>query len=182
MAAASAAQSAASVVQAGTKDITSMVTEGGIDHKVNETVNVLTAKTTEIGHMTWGIMKGVVALATQKVDELTKDSQNWPRIDGETNDYKSHESRGCSSNKQLNNVSSGSWDDWDNKDSYINDGSARGVAESHLEEGWTAWDDAKDDDDDYGSFSQHSAGSKNASHSENWENSWTGGGGGFHRG
>ncbi|KAF2306136.1 hypothetical protein GH714_013142 [Hevea brasiliensis] len=56
--AASAAQSAANVVQAGTKELTSKVREGGYDYKVNETVNVVTAKTTEIGHRTWGIMRG----------------------------------------------------------------------------------------------------------------------------
>ncbi|URE15835.1 ADP-ribosylation factor GTPase-activating protein [Musa troglodytarum] len=45
MAAASAAQSAASVVQAGTKELTSTV----LVHKVNETVNTVTARTSEIG-------------------------------------------------------------------------------------------------------------------------------------
>ncbi|GAB4856925.1 hypothetical protein Ancab_014843 [Ancistrocladus abbreviatus] len=64
--AASAAQSAANVVQAGTKELTSKashfgllfsylhdflarVGEGGYDYKVNEIVNVVTAKTMEIG-------------------------------------------------------------------------------------------------------------------------------------
>ncbi|KAK1561802.1 hypothetical protein Q3G72_000802 [Acer saccharum] len=75
--AASAAQSAANVVQAGTKEITSKVREGGYDHKVNETVNVVTTKTSEIGHRTWGIMKGVMAIASQKVEEYTKDGMNW---------------------------------------------------------------------------------------------------------
>ncbi|CAM8964757.1 unnamed protein product [Rhodiola kirilowii] len=157
--AASAAQSAASVVQAGTKDITTMVTEGGIDHKVNETVNVLTAKTTEIGQMTWGIMKGVVALATQKVDELTNEGAHWPRNNGETNDYfdqyQGHESNGWNSsgashspNRQVNNISSGgSWDDCDTKDdSYTNKGCPKEVAVAyHSEDGWAGWDDAKDD-------------------------------------
>nr|GEV50194.1 probable ADP-ribosylation factor GTPase-activating protein AGD6 [Tanacetum cinerariifolium] len=67
--AASAAQSAASVVQAGTKELTTKVRDGGYDHKVNETVNVVTAKTTEIGQKTWGLMKGVMAFASQKVEE-----------------------------------------------------------------------------------------------------------------
>ncbi|KAG0460840.1 hypothetical protein HPP92_021137 [Vanilla planifolia] len=71
--AASAAQSAASAVQAGTKEFSSKIKEGGYDQKVNETVNVVSAKTTEIGQKTWGIMKGVVAMASQKVEEYTKD-------------------------------------------------------------------------------------------------------------
>nr|GFC65836.1 probable ADP-ribosylation factor GTPase-activating protein AGD6 [Tanacetum cinerariifolium] len=75
--AASAAQSAASVVQAGTKELTTKVRDGGYDHKVNETVNVVTAKTTEIGQKTWGLMKGVMAFASQKVEELAKENPNW---------------------------------------------------------------------------------------------------------
>ncbi|MFS7998406.1 hypothetical protein Hanom_Chr12g01153471 [Helianthus anomalus] len=39
------------------------------DYNVNETVNVVTAKTTEIGHSTWGMVRGVMALATQKVEQ-----------------------------------------------------------------------------------------------------------------
>ncbi|KAG9147875.1 hypothetical protein Leryth_003473, partial [Lithospermum erythrorhizon] len=49
------------------------VREGGYDHRVNETVNVVTAKTTEIGQRTWGLMKGVMALATQTVEELANE-------------------------------------------------------------------------------------------------------------
>ncbi|KAI8017032.1 hypothetical protein LOK49_LG04G02603 [Camellia lanceoleosa] len=49
------------------------VREGGYDTKVNETVNVVTTKTTEIGQKTWGIMRGVMALASQKVEEYTKE-------------------------------------------------------------------------------------------------------------
>ncbi|KAI4993955.1 hypothetical protein ZWY2020_008268 [Hordeum vulgare] len=71
--AASAAQSAATVVQVGTKEIQSKMREGGYDQKVNETVNVVTNKTAEIGSRTWGIMKGVMALATQKVEEYAKE-------------------------------------------------------------------------------------------------------------
>ncbi|MFS8030972.1 hypothetical protein Hanom_Chr17g01540301 [Helianthus anomalus] len=39
------------------------------DYNVNETVNVVTAKTTDIGHRTWGMVRGVMALATQKVEQ-----------------------------------------------------------------------------------------------------------------
>lgn len=76
--AAAAAQSAANVVQASTKDISSKVREGGYDQKVNETVSVVAAKTTEIGSKTWGIMKGVVAMASQKAEAYAKEGGvNW---------------------------------------------------------------------------------------------------------
>ncbi|CAN1142796.1 ADP-ribosylation factor GTPase-activating protein AGD7 [Linum perenne] len=81
------AASAASVVQAGTKEISSKVKEGGYDHRVNETVNVVTAKTTEIGHRTWGIVRGVMAMATQKVEEYAKDGGWNNENDNEGNGY-----------------------------------------------------------------------------------------------
>ncbi|KAL6138703.1 hypothetical protein ACLB2K_063982 [Fragaria x ananassa] len=130
--AASAAQSAATVVQAGTKEITSKVKEGGYDYKVNETVNVVTAKTSEIGQRTWGIMKGVMAMASQKVEELSKEgnwkTDNWQRDDSEQNGYyqdfnkqekgwNSSSGRGQSSSSgHINSYNSNSWDDWDTKD------------------------------------------------------------------
>ncbi|KAK1311741.1 ADP-ribosylation factor GTPase-activating protein AGD7 [Acorus calamus] len=71
------AASAAKVVQASTTELTSKVREGSYDQKVNETVSVVTAKTTEIGQKTWGIMRGVMAMASQKVEEYTKEGINW---------------------------------------------------------------------------------------------------------
>ncbi|KAH9308356.1 hypothetical protein KI387_036267, partial [Taxus chinensis] len=54
------------------------VRDGGYDQKVNETVSVVAARTTEIGSKTWGIMKGVVAMASQKVEAYTKEGGvNW---------------------------------------------------------------------------------------------------------
>ncbi|CAA6654932.1 unnamed protein product [Spirodela intermedia] len=110
--AASAAQSAAIVVQAGTKDLTS---------KVNETVNVVTTKTTEIGQKTWGLMKGVMAIATQKVEEFAKEARN-------------HSS------------STGSWDDWGQEEAKKADPARGGGGQAA--DGWGGWDDNKDDDDD----------------------------------
>ncbi|KAF3965167.1 hypothetical protein CMV_010621 [Castanea mollissima] len=86
LAAAAAAQSAATVVQAGTKEISTKVKDGGYDHKVNETVTVVTAKTSEIGQKTWGIMKGVMAMASQKVEEYTKEGINWKTDNWQRND------------------------------------------------------------------------------------------------
>jgi ADP-ribosylation factor GTPase-activating protein 1 len=42
------------------------------DWKVNETVSVVANKTAEIGSKTWGIMRGVMAMASQKVEEYTE--------------------------------------------------------------------------------------------------------------
>ena len=92
--AASAAQSAANVVQASTKDLSSKVREGGYDQKVNETVSVVAAKTTEIGHRTWGIMKGVVAIASQKVEAYTKEGINWNAGEYQRQNYNGFTSEG----------------------------------------------------------------------------------------
>ncbi|KAK8623069.1 hypothetical protein V6N13_117962 [Hibiscus sabdariffa] len=54
------------------KEFTTKVKEGGYDTRVNETVNVITARTSEIGQKTWGIMEGVMAMASQKVEEYTQ--------------------------------------------------------------------------------------------------------------
>ncbi|CAH1438379.1 unnamed protein product [Lactuca virosa] len=169
--AASAAQSAANVVQAGTKEFTTKVRDGGYDHKVNETVNVVTAKTTEIGHMTWGIMRGVMALATQKVEEYAKEGQgqgqgqgpSWNQTQSRDGFYQ--ESKGWNSNSNSNSNSNGrngisksssgrnanfvgGWDDWDN-DGYRKPTSETTSVSSHKGgDSWGGWDDDKDDDDD----------------------------------
>ncbi|XVF76610.1 hypothetical protein PTKIN_Ptkin13bG0279800 [Pterospermum kingtungense] len=181
--AASAAQSAANVVQAGTKEFTSKVKEGGYDTRVNESVNVVTAKTSEIGHRTWGIMKGVMALASQKVEEYTKDgmnwnNDNWQRNDSEKNGYYQEFNR---ENKGWNSTSGGqsstggnynSWDDWDAKDNKKEDNTK--VTASHGNDGWAGWDDAKDDG--YDNF-YNGASDKNAvGHSGKLDTTWTGGG------
>ncbi|XP_061341487.1 probable ADP-ribosylation factor GTPase-activating protein AGD6 [Gastrolobium bilobum] len=132
--AASAAQSAANVVQAGTKEISAKVKDGGYDHKVNETVNVVTQKTSEIGQRTWGMMKGVMALASQKVEELTRDDPNWKSGNWQRNEndrdgfYQefNQENKGWNSSTRggqpssgghTNTYNSSSWDDWDHQDS-----------------------------------------------------------------
>ncbi|KAL2485242.1 putative ADP-ribosylation factor GTPase-activating protein AGD6 [Abeliophyllum distichum] len=184
MVAASAAQSAANVVQVGTKELTSKVREGGYDHKVNETVNVVTTKTSEIGQKTWGIMKGVMALASQKVEEYTKDgsgwkSEGWQRNESERNGYYQEfgqESKGWnhspgvqhSSGQQFNSVSSGSWDDWDSKDNRKEE-SSKGTT-SHNGDSWAGWDDAKDDGHDnfYQSASDHKAVGYNGKSDSKW--------------
>ncbi|PRQ43308.1 putative Arf GTPase activating protein [Rosa chinensis] len=186
--AASAAQSAATVVQAGTKEITSKVKEGGYDYKVNETVNVVTAKTSEIGQRTWGIMKGVMAMASQKVEEYAKEgnwnTDNWQRNDSEQNGYyqdfnkqensgwNTSSGRGQSSSSGHNNsYNSNSWDDWDTKDNR-KESSTKGMG-SNSSDGWAGWDDGKDDGFDSG---YQSAPTKGVGHNGKSDSTWTGGG------
>lgn len=185
--AASAAQSAANVVQAGTKEITSKVKEGGYDYKVNETVNVVTAKTSEIGQKTWGIMKGVMAMASQKVEEYTREganwkADNWQRNDNENNGYyqefkqskewNSTSGGQSSSSGNFNSFSSSSWDDWDQKDNKKEE-STKGKS-SHNNDSWAGWDDPKDDG--YDSFYQSASETKPVGHNGKSDATWTGGG------
>lgn len=175
--AASAAQSAANIVQAGTKEITSKVKDGGYDQKVNETVNVVTTKTTEIGQRTWGIMKGVLAMASQKVEEYTKEgSPNWTGNDWQRNgsgnnghyqEFNRENSWNSSENKSsTKNYSSASWDDWDDKGKKPEPAKATQGGDS-----WAGWDDDKDDS--FGSYHQSST-NKNAG--RNGSSGWTEGG------
>nr|GMC80603.1 probable ADP-ribosylation factor GTPase-activating protein AGD6 [Ipomoea batatas] len=184
MVAASAAQSAANVVQAGTKEIASKVKDGGYDTKVNETVNVVTAKTTEIGQRTWGIMKGVLALASQKVEEYTKEdngnwkNDSWQRNESQQNGYYqdfNHNSKGwnsseggagqSSSGRQFNSVNSGSWDNWDTKGNNTKETSAAN------NDSWAGWDDAKDDD-----FYQSAHDNKHVGYNGKSDTKWSDGG------
>ncbi|KAK9123184.1 hypothetical protein Sjap_012786 [Stephania japonica] len=190
-AAVSAAQSAANIVQASTKDFTSKVREGGYDHKVNETVNVVTSKTTEIGQKTWGIMKGVMAIASQKVDEFTKEGINWNGDDsqrkesernGHYQDFRhdsnrwnssSGEANSSTASRQLNPVtSSSSWDDWDSKDSWKEDSARKTTAQNG--DSWAGWDDTKDDGDD--DFHGSSVGKNSTSQGRKSDSLWTAGG------
>lgn len=186
--AASAAQSAASVVQAGTKEITAKVKEGGYDHKVNETVNVVTNKTTEIGQRTWGIMKGVMAIASQKVEEYTKDgvswnNENWQRNDSERNGYYQEfkqENKGwnassggqSSSSGNVQTFSSTSWDDWDHKDNKKEETTKGGTSGNN--DGWAGWDDAKEDG--YDNWYQSAPNKGTAGHNGKSDATWTEGG------
>ncbi|KAJ4891837.1 ADP-ribosylation factor GTPase-activating protein AGD7 [Raphanus sativus] len=121
------AASAANVVQTGTMEFTSKVKEGGLDNTVSETVNVVASKTTEIGQRTWGIMKGVMAIASQKVDEFTKEeASTWNQQNkNDGNGY--YQNKGAtssslggsqsSSSYQNNSRNSNSWDDWGEENS-----------------------------------------------------------------
>lgn len=158
------------------------VRDGGYDHKVNETVNVVTAKTSEIGQKTWGIFKGVMALASQKVEEYTKEGSGsgsgWPRNESESNGFYQefgNDSKGwnssagaqSSSSQQFNSVSAGSWDDWDAKDSKKED-SSKGTTQKG--DSWAGWDDGKDDgfDDFYQNANDKKSVGYNGKSDKNW--------------
>lgn len=166
---------------------------------MNETVNVVTAKTTEIGQRTWGIMKGVMALASQKVEEYTKEggasgggwkNDSWQRNENQGNGYYQEfgqDSKGWnnslsgggggggqpSSGGNFSSVGSASWDDWDSNDNNTKEVSTKGTAPSHNGDSWAGWDDAKDDG--YNNFYQ-SASDKSAGHNGKSDSNWTGGG------
>ncbi|KAF2619751.1 hypothetical protein F2Q68_00041472 [Brassica cretica] len=181
------AASAASVVQTGTKEFTSKVKEGGYDHKVSETVNVVASKTTEIGQRTWGIMKGVMAIASQKVGEYTKEgtTTTWSqRNESESNGYyqnfgngnkaanPSVEGRGSQSSSSgyyNNSQRSNSWDESKKKEAVASKGSSA----SNDDDGWTGWNDPKDD-----VYYQSAGDKKSAGHNGKSDTAWTGGG--FH--
>jgi ADP-ribosylation factor GTPase-activating protein 1 len=160
--------------------------EGGYDQKVNETVNVVATKTAEIGSRTWGIMKGVMAMATQKVEEFSKEgtisrkSDEWPRSENEQNGYYQQFNRETNggysneSNSTKNYTSAGSsWDDWgdDGRETKVADTrDTRGSQASH--DDWAGWDDAKDDG--YDSYNHAPAATRGSSHGGKSE--WTEGG------
>lgn len=157
--------------------------EGGYDQKVNETVSVVTTKTTEIGQKTWGIMKGVMAMASQKVEEFTKEGSNWKADDRQQNGLKNvyYQDFGAKggdgwgssndqSSRQYNSASS--WDDWDEKDGKkVESGASRQNGD-----GWAGWDDVKDDDYYDEGKRHHSSSGKGADHNGLTSSRWAEGG------
>lgn len=163
------------------------VKEGGLDHTVSETVNVVANKTTEIGQRTWGIMKGVMAIASQKVEEFTKEETatwNQQQNGNEGNGYFQNKpantsfggSQSSSSGHQNNNYrNSNSWDDWGEETNDNKKQAAPKVSTSNDDDddGWAGWDDndAKDDDGYYSAGDKKSVG-----HNGKSDTAWTGGG------
>lgn len=155
--------------------------ESGYDQKVNETVSVVATKSTEIGQRTWGIMKGVMAMASQKVEEYSNEGiswkvDDWSQKESVKNGYyqefgqdnKSWNSPRENPNKHYNSVSS-SWDNWDEKER--REEPRKGTQSS---ESWAGWDDMKDDD---GYANYHYSSSNNAANQNGKSgSSWTDGG------
>ncbi|KAH7667809.1 ADP-ribosylation factor GTPase-activating protein 1 [Dioscorea alata] len=175
--AASAAQSAATAVQAGTKELTAKVKEGGYDHKVNETVTVVTSKTNEIGQKTWGIMKGVMAMASQKIEEYTKEGINWKEDDWQQSGAERHghyqeysrqggnDSNPSEDNSNRKHSTGGSWDDWDEKEKVKPANKSAPSSDS-----WAGWDDVKDEDgyESYNHISSNEGVNQNGKSSSAW--------------
>lgn len=150
--------------------------EGGYDQKVNETVNVVSTKTTEIGAKTWGIMKGVMAMASQKVEEYAKEGgigwkgDDWQRKEPDRNGYYqefNQESNGWNnseddSRKRYNSVSS--WDDWDNKEKKAEPEKTGGQSS----DSWAGWDDVKDDGYENYSSSSNKGNTRNGKSGSLW--------------
>ncbi|ESQ52395.1 hypothetical protein EUTSA_v10016645mg [Eutrema salsugineum] len=185
------AASAANVVQSGTMEFTSKVKEGGLDHTVSETVNVVASKTTEIGQRTWGIMKGVMAIASQKVEEFTKEeTSSWNQQNkNEGNGYYQNKtanpslggshSSSSSSGHQNNYRNSNSWDDWGEENNNTKKEAAQKVSTSNDDDGgWAGWDDDNDtkDDDGYDGYYQSAGDKKSVGHNGKSDTAWTGGG------
>ncbi|XP_019440954.1 PREDICTED: ADP-ribosylation factor GTPase-activating protein AGD7-like [Lupinus angustifolius] len=175
------------VAASAAQEITSKVKEGGYDDKVN----VVSQKTSEIGQKTWGIMKGVLAMASQKVEELASDTPNSKTSNLQRNENNrnasnhnfNQENKGLNSPMGKEQSSSGqvkthssisSWDDWDNKDSKKEE-PAKGST-THNNDDWAGWDDAKDDGFDV--FYEGASNRKGAGHNKKSDSTWTGGG--FH--
>ncbi|OIW01640.1 hypothetical protein TanjilG_18211 [Lupinus angustifolius] len=150
------------VAASAAQEITTKVKEGGYDDKVNETVNVVSQKTSEIGQRTWGIMKGVLAMASQKVEELAGDgpnskTDNWQQNENNRNGssqdfnqenkgWNSSMGREQSSSWQSKTHSASSLDEWGNKDSRKEEPakgstlSSSGQFNSSNSSSWDDWD------------------------------------------
>lgn len=160
------------------------VKEGGYDHKVNETVTVVSQKTSEIGQRTWGIMKGVMAMASQKVDEYTRDNTNWRNDNWQRNEndrngfYQefNQENKGWnsstggqpSSGGQFNTQRSSSWDDWDQKDTTRKEEPARGYNSSSWDD-WDRKDTTRKEQPANGSASRTSGGQSKTYSTSSWD-------------
>lgn len=150
----------------------------------------MSQKTSEIGQRTWGIMKGVMAMASQKVEELARDNPNWPSNNfprnendrnGHYQEYNQQNNQSWNSSAgggqpssagQNNSYQSSSWDDWDNDDMRKKEPAKASGA--HNNDDWAGWDDPKDDeyDSSYQSASNKNAAGQNGKPGDRW----TGGG------
>ncbi|XP_010505344.1 PREDICTED: ADP-ribosylation factor GTPase-activating protein AGD7-like [Camelina sativa] len=183
------AASAANVVQTGTMEFTSKVKEGGLDHTVSETVNVVANKTTEIGQRTWGIMKGVMAIASQKVEEFTKEeASTWNQqnknegnglyqnsgFGNKTANSSFGGSQSSSSGQNNSYRNSNSWDDWGDEKDTKKEAAPKVSTSNDDDDGWAGWDDNDAKDDDF--YYQSAGAKKSVGHNGKSDSAWTGGG------
>ncbi|RWV78000.1 hypothetical protein GW17_00061104 [Ensete ventricosum] len=110
-----------------------------IEAEVNGTVNTVAARTTEIGHRTWGIMRGVMAMATQKVEEYAKEGMAWNEDDvGGHKEEIGQASKGGNS-VQDHAPAKPSWGDWEEEEEQHG-------KQADGQESWPGWDDTDDDE------------------------------------
>lgn len=144
---------------------------------MNETVTVVTSKTNEIGQKTWGIMKGVMAMASQKIEEYTKEGINWKEDDWQQSGAERHghyqeysrqsgnESNPSVDNSNRKHSAGGSWDDWDEKEKAKPSNKSTPSSDS-----WAGWDDVKDEDgyESYNHISSNEGVNQNGKSSSAW--------------
>ncbi|XP_010940758.1 probable ADP-ribosylation factor GTPase-activating protein AGD6 [Elaeis guineensis] len=144
MVASSAVQSAANAVQTGTTELTSKVAQGGYDEKVNETVNVIAQKTTKLGQRTWGIMKGIMTMASHKVEEYTGDGAGW-KMEG-LEPQREIDSDGSAGTPRHKYITSNSFylnelDDWDTDSPVSSSGNQKDGSNANKAHKVIEWDD-----------------------------------------
>lgn len=134
--------------------------EGSHDTKGHQTVHVVTTKTSKFGHKTWGVMKGAITLATQKVGRFTKDAMvpkgnNWQRNGNKNNGYYQEfkQEKGCNSISREESISNGNhsscsssyWDNCGTNENNTKGDTQNATITSNSNADWATWDDdAKD--------------------------------------
>lgn len=110
--------------------------EVNYDQKVNETVK--TARTSEIGHRTWGIMRGVMAMASLKMEGM-----GWSEgDDGGYYEEFGHENKG-GSGRQTHPSAKDSRGDWNENEMKEEEDHRK---HTDGEDSWAGWDEVDDDE------------------------------------
>jgi ADP-ribosylation factor GTPase-activating protein 1 len=100
--------------------------ESGYDQKVNETVSVVGAQAKELGQKGWGFMRGVMAMASQTVEQYTKEpGHSSSHNEGYTGAY---------DDGPYKNINSGS-DSWQDHNDYEKPQTSKG------RDAWDDWDE-----------------------------------------
>lgn len=139
-------------------------------------------------------MKGVMAIATQKVEEYTKEgTTSWnQQTENESNGYYQNFGNGnitvnssvggggggsqsSSSGHYNNSQKSNSWDDWGNENKK-EAAAPKGPSASNDDDGWTGWGDHDAKDDGFNDYYQSAGDKKSVGHNGKSDTAWTGGG------
>lgn len=147
------------------------VRDGGYDQKVNESVSVVAAKTTEVGQKAWGFMRGVMAMASQQVEAYTKDGISSSSSQYGSN-YGSLDSRGTGYQELNGNhawdapaKSNEGWQEWEDKK--VSEPKPQTMTKKETGS-WAGWDDNEDD--------HHTGSAPNHKTDDGWgDDSWDAG-------